>query len=380
MRKGWGPRSFCVSDEHYVPTLLAALGLDAETDCTVGLGCLAKLLSCMWPRLRRISQYHGHVPEQLLGSQGIAGMVPLLGSALPWLLDPCWSHLPPPNMLFVACHLVSSCSWRPWRPAGAVHVGQVAAWQGSEQERCLQGGLTSTTWDGNTAHPRTHSKDDVTPELLAWLRKELPEGEHMTMRAPCTWPTAQGCLQSGPACPCSTGWPRWHSHCHLQPIAGSTQATRAPDQPSHGCTGLVAAPSCVTLQQRKKNKKALHVEPFLTPDNSLPPSSTAAESSMAAAGDQLVPVCDTGPMLHSVATLFPWRALEAGLHAQAGTLGLGAAGQAGTGSGAGEMPVFTGPDDDRGAGITQQVRGRPVRVAGVSGHRAGGLWFRTACG
>ena len=35
MRKGWGPRSFCVSDEHYVPTLLAARGLDAETDCTV---------------------------------------------------------------------------------------------------------------------------------------------------------------------------------------------------------------------------------------------------------------------------------------------------------------------------------------------------------
>ena len=42
---------------------------------------------------------------------------------------------------------------------------------------CMQGGLTSTTWDGNTAHPRTHSKADVTPELLAWLRKELPEGE-----------------------------------------------------------------------------------------------------------------------------------------------------------------------------------------------------------
>ena len=37
MRKGWGPRSFCVSDEHYVPTLLAALGLDAETDCRVRL-------------------------------------------------------------------------------------------------------------------------------------------------------------------------------------------------------------------------------------------------------------------------------------------------------------------------------------------------------
>lgn len=30
-------RRFCVSDEHYIPTLLAALGLDAETDCQGGV-------------------------------------------------------------------------------------------------------------------------------------------------------------------------------------------------------------------------------------------------------------------------------------------------------------------------------------------------------
>lgn len=32
---GWGPKSFCPSDEHYIPTLLASKGLDNETDCTV---------------------------------------------------------------------------------------------------------------------------------------------------------------------------------------------------------------------------------------------------------------------------------------------------------------------------------------------------------
>ncbi|KAK9789383.1 hypothetical protein WJX73_006397 [Symbiochloris irregularis] len=33
-RKGWQVRSFCVADEHYIPTLLAMKGLDNETDCT----------------------------------------------------------------------------------------------------------------------------------------------------------------------------------------------------------------------------------------------------------------------------------------------------------------------------------------------------------
>lgn len=32
---GWGPKAFCPTDEHYIPTLLASKGLDNETDCTV---------------------------------------------------------------------------------------------------------------------------------------------------------------------------------------------------------------------------------------------------------------------------------------------------------------------------------------------------------
>ncbi|KAK9864497.1 hypothetical protein WJX84_010563 [Apatococcus fuscideae] len=33
LEKGWSMWRFCVSDEHYVPTLLAVLGLDSQTDC-----------------------------------------------------------------------------------------------------------------------------------------------------------------------------------------------------------------------------------------------------------------------------------------------------------------------------------------------------------
>lgn len=32
---GWGPTSFCPPDEHYIPTLLASLGRENETDCKV---------------------------------------------------------------------------------------------------------------------------------------------------------------------------------------------------------------------------------------------------------------------------------------------------------------------------------------------------------
>ena len=35
LEKGWDLWRFCVSDEHYVPTLLAVLGLDDQTDCKV---------------------------------------------------------------------------------------------------------------------------------------------------------------------------------------------------------------------------------------------------------------------------------------------------------------------------------------------------------
>ena len=41
---GWGPKAFCPSDEHYIPTLLASKGLDNETDCTV-----RALLPCIIP-------------------------------------------------------------------------------------------------------------------------------------------------------------------------------------------------------------------------------------------------------------------------------------------------------------------------------------------
>ena len=32
---GQAPQAFCPADEHYLPTLLASLGREAETDCTV---------------------------------------------------------------------------------------------------------------------------------------------------------------------------------------------------------------------------------------------------------------------------------------------------------------------------------------------------------
>ncbi len=35
INKGWAPRTFCPADEHYFPTLLASLGRQNETDCTV---------------------------------------------------------------------------------------------------------------------------------------------------------------------------------------------------------------------------------------------------------------------------------------------------------------------------------------------------------
>ena len=38
---------FCVSDEHYTPTLLAFLGLDNETDCVVGLAPIKRILFCL---------------------------------------------------------------------------------------------------------------------------------------------------------------------------------------------------------------------------------------------------------------------------------------------------------------------------------------------
>lgn len=37
---GWAPKSFCVADEHYIPTLLASLGKDNETDCMVSCSCM----------------------------------------------------------------------------------------------------------------------------------------------------------------------------------------------------------------------------------------------------------------------------------------------------------------------------------------------------
>ena len=43
---GWGPKSFCPSDEHYIPTLLASKGLDDETDCTVNLRSPSLLTFC----------------------------------------------------------------------------------------------------------------------------------------------------------------------------------------------------------------------------------------------------------------------------------------------------------------------------------------------
>ena len=37
IEQGWGPKAFCPADEHYIPTLLASLGKEDETDCRVGL-------------------------------------------------------------------------------------------------------------------------------------------------------------------------------------------------------------------------------------------------------------------------------------------------------------------------------------------------------
>jgi hypothetical protein len=41
IEQGWGPKAFCPPDEHYIPTLLASLGLDNETDCRVRSALLA---------------------------------------------------------------------------------------------------------------------------------------------------------------------------------------------------------------------------------------------------------------------------------------------------------------------------------------------------
>ena len=76
----------------------------------------------------------------------------------------CWAASAPWSAPRAACNVVQG--YAQWSQQSGSRAGWCAA----------QGGLTSTTWDGNTAHPRTHSKADVTPELLAWLRKELPEG------------------------------------------------------------------------------------------------------------------------------------------------------------------------------------------------------------
>ena len=47
-RKGWAVKSFCVADEHYIPSLLASLGLSNETDCRVRIWpTQASLL--VWP-------------------------------------------------------------------------------------------------------------------------------------------------------------------------------------------------------------------------------------------------------------------------------------------------------------------------------------------
>ena len=35
MEAGQAPQSFCPADEHYLATLLASAGREAETDCTV---------------------------------------------------------------------------------------------------------------------------------------------------------------------------------------------------------------------------------------------------------------------------------------------------------------------------------------------------------
>lgn len=46
LEKGWDLWRFCVSDEHYVPTLLAVLGLDDQTDCKVQAFLLCTAPQC----------------------------------------------------------------------------------------------------------------------------------------------------------------------------------------------------------------------------------------------------------------------------------------------------------------------------------------------
>ena len=70
MRKGWAPRSFCVSDEHYVPTLLASLGLDSETDCMVRLTAHApQPLRQSWAQVWSIELGEGHELDLRLPSR-----------------------------------------------------------------------------------------------------------------------------------------------------------------------------------------------------------------------------------------------------------------------------------------------------------------------
>ena len=132
LRKNQPLWRFCVSDEHYVPTLLASRGLDNETDCLVGALCSVHHLAI---RIHVVSVLHS-TPRN---ATWIACMNALSGTFLGghWFHGACFLHNASPDSL----------------------------------SQFAQGSSTNAWWDGPYFHPRTWAEADVNLELIEKLRK-----------------------------------------------------------------------------------------------------------------------------------------------------------------------------------------------------------------
>lgn len=121
-----------MSDEHYIPTLLAARGLDNETSCMGGA-----LLGRGWdPILCRCEGWHArHATSRV--RLGAAANAPVQrGGGVD-------------AMRFMAHDVLS------FQPATRTPGA---------------GGMTHTLWEGNFMHPKTYEADEVDAELLAKIR------------------------------------------------------------------------------------------------------------------------------------------------------------------------------------------------------------------
>ena len=139
-------------------------------------------------------------------------------------------------------------------------------------EACAaQGGLTSTTWDGNTAHPRTHNIGDINAALFSWLRKaSLHTGLDLH------WLELTSPLQS----------------------LARLQMCLVQKSSSKDCSPQCASPLTLLTHAQDDQQDWLQELPE---------------------GDEVEAMCPTQPMLASAAVLFPWDVLEADLLAANGT-------------------------------------------------------------